>query len=476
MSFFNRLSASCLEKKSLLCVGLDPRIEETDDVSAAIIRQNAEIIEATSPYAAAYKPNIAFYACHGPAGLEALSATLEKIPNNVPIIIDAKRSDIGSTAEAYAMELFEYFNADAVTLNGYLGKDTAEPFLRFSDRGIFVLCKTSNPGAAEFQGLTVGSGDSSGPLYLAVAKAASSWSQNVGLVVGGNDPVSLSAVRNALPDVWILAPGIGTQGGTVDDAISAGMRDDGLGILSNVSRSIAKAEDPGGAAKAFRDGLNDARDAEIERRATDSGARAKRRANTLKSALLTGLIETECFKLGEFTLKSGKKSPFYIDLRRVGSSPELLRLTARAYAAMVSDLRFDRVAGIPIAGLPLATAFTLEARKPLIIPRMEKKAHGTGNSIEGEWYPGERVLLLDDLITTGGAKLEAAELLRSQGLVVEDLVVILERGTTGRRDMEKAGIELHSYAHVEELFDVCGRIGLLDETLRRRLEAFVRES
>ncbi len=490
MSFFLRLSTSCRKRKSLLCIGLDPRISDEENPGNAIVEVNRKVIEATLQYAAAYKPNIAFYECYGPKGLDALVSTLEMIPDDVPVILDAKRNDIGATAEAYAKGIFEFFDADAVTLNAYMGRDSIDPFLAYSDRGLFLLCKTSNPGNEDFQTLDVTDNVLTQPLYVKIARTVCGWSDSVGLVVGGNDVEALSTIRAVLPDVWILAPGIGTQGGSIDEAVEAGIRDDGLGILPHVSRSISDAPDPGEAARKLRDELNDSRDRVLEKRAAVSaGASLSResagktvaghtaageRRSPLKEALLSGFLDTGCFKLGEFVLKSGIVSPFYVDLRRIGSDPALLRLAAKAYAEMVRQLDFDRVAGIPVAGLPLATALCLEIDKPLLIPRPERKDHGTGNSVEGVFNPGDRVLLLDDLITTGGAKLEAAAILRDSGLVVEHLAVLLERGAKGRIDMEKAGIVLHSFAHISELFDVCESRNMLTDDLRKRLETFAR--
>jgi uridine monophosphate synthetase len=185
------------------------------------------------------------------------------------------------------------------------------------------------------------------------------------------------------------------------------------------------------------------------------------------------LISTSCFKLGDFLLKSGERSPFYIDLRLLVSDPAAMKLAARAYAAAAEGLRYDRIAGIPAAGLPLATAASMAIGKPMVWPRMPAKEHGTGNRVEGIYQKGERLLLLDDLITTGASKLEAAGILRGEGLVVEDLVVLVERGARGRKDLESAGIALRAFVHVRELFAFCEELGLVDAERRKELEDFV---
>jgi uridine monophosphate synthetase len=482
MDFFSRLKISCEKKNSLLCVGLDPRLDldAADSSSSAIVEQflekNRRIVGETEEFAASFKPNIAFYEAYGPAGYEALAATMQLIPPQTPVIIDAKRCDIGATAEAYASSLFGFFKADAVTLSPYMGRDSADPFLAYEGKGIFMLCRTSNPGAADFQELPVksmpdASGDSSvdsrEPLFISVAKTCTQWSASIGLVVAGNDPASLRAVRGILPEVWILAPGIGAQGGSAEETVRAGVRSDGFGILPLVVRSIANDPDPSNRAREYRNELNRGRETAC------SGGDKKIPA--LKDEVLSGLLRVNCFKLGSFTLKSGKPSPFYIDLRRVGSDAVLLRGVAKAYAYLLEGIEYDRIAGIPMAGLPLATAVVLETGKPLIYPRMDKKDHGTGNLIEGEFQKGDRVVLLDDLITAGTAKVEAAEILRAAGLEVKDLAVLIERGKNARRDMEQNGIALHAFLHINEFFAYSLAHGLIDEHGAGELEKFVEQ-
>jgi len=441
MDFFNELEKQCREKDSLLCVGLDPRVEAAtpEEARLKIVEANQLLIEAVSEYAVCFKPNMAFYEAWGEQGIEALKDTLALIPEEIPVLLDGKRGDIGPTVEAYATAAFDDLGVDAITVAPYMGRDSALPFLSREGKGIFVLARTSNPSAGEFQDLLIGDE----PLYLKVAKQAASWNSRVGLVVAGNDTQALGLLRENLPETWFLSPGIGAQGGNMDLAIAQGMRADGLGILPNVSRALADAHDPGSAAREYVEEIRKAREKALQLKKTKS------LKSGLKSRLLRGLIESQCFRLGSFTLKSGALSPFYVDLRKVSSSPQVLSLAAKAYASLLQGLSFDAVAGIPSAGLPLATALALEIGAPLIYPRIPPKPHGAGNRVEGNWKAGQKVLLLDDLITAGKSKLEAIAILREEGLVVEDLVVLLERGRQGRKDMEAQGVTLHAFAQVE---------------------------
>jgi orotidine-5'-phosphate decarboxylase len=258
MTFFERLEKRSGVLDSLVCVGLDPdfrrhRVEEV----APFLR---DIITATLPYAACYKPNVAFFEQWGVPGLRALEATLEAIPGEVPVIGDAKRGDIGSTAEAYARALFEAWGFDAVTVNPYLGRDSVEPFLAYGDRGVYLLCRTSNPGAGDFQSLQLADGTR---LFEHVAATVAGWGANTGLVVGATAPAELARVRELVPGLPLLIPGVGSQGGTPEDVIRAAGYRHGY-VLVNASRSILYAgSSPGAAADAacaLRDALRAARD------------------------------------------------------------------------------------------------------------------------------------------------------------------------------------------------------------------------
>ncbi|MBN2509133.1 MAG: orotidine-5'-phosphate decarboxylase [Spirochaetales bacterium] len=478
MTFFQKLQKRIQDAHTLLCVGLDPRVPQGEDPFEFLTVKNRRVIEAAGPYTACFKPNIAFYEAHGIAGMRALEATLKMIGDDIPVIIDAKRNDIGATAEAYAKAVFDVLGADAVTLNPYMGKTSADPFLAYADKGYFLLCRTSNPGAGDIQELSVAGPHGSEPLFINLARQLSTWSDRIGLVVGGNDPQSLAAVRKELPDIWFLAPGIGAQGGTMEEAVFAGIRSDGMGILPMVGRAVYDAPDPAQAAREYRDALNAAREKALAGTGTGAAAAYSKHETELKDDICQGLIDTGCFQLGDFTLKSGKKSPFYIDMRKIQSDPRFLARVGKAYGALCSRVSREtgaaKIAGIPLAALPLATAASLSSGLPLVYPRMSVKSHGTGKLVEGEFTPGEAVILLDDLITTGLSKIEAAAILKEAGLEVADLVVLFERGVQGRKDMEQAGIRLHAYLHVEDLLGYLLAKKLISADTHKELIEYVR--
>lgn len=265
-SFFSLLERRVDDCSSLLCVGLDPHIPDLKEPTAASALDFClRLVQQTAPYAAAFKPNAAFFEVFGADGWTALKQVIDaireeshRLGSKIPVILDAKRGDIASTAEAYAKSAFENLGADCITLNPYLGKDSIDPFIQDQEKGVFVLCKTSNPGSGDLQDLILAkvSKPSQGlPLYEYVALLARQWNtrNNIGLVVGATFPETLARVRTVAPDLWFLVPGVGTQGGDLESALRAGLRKDRLGMLINVSRGIARAEDPAKAAAEMRD-------------------------------------------------------------------------------------------------------------------------------------------------------------------------------------------------------------------------------
>lgn len=443
--FFDLLEARARQTGSLLCVGLDPHPEGFHGAAEA---QAACFgwIDATAPSACAFKVNSAFFEVYGPGGWEALRDVIRHVPAEIPVILDAKRGDIASTARAYARAGFETLGAGAMTVSPYLGSDSWLPFLENPEKAIFLLCKTSNPSADELQTLPVATGE---PLYVHLARESISKAAGraVGLVVGATDPDALAQVRAALPEVWILAPGVGAQGGDLDRAVAAGVREDGLGILIPISRALATASDPRAEAQRLAHAIH--------------SARAAAQATPRRDGLAAELVQTGCVALGEFRLRSGEISPIYLDLRRLASHPRTLARAAAAYVPILESLEFDRLAGLPYAGLPIATAVALRTGVPMIYPRREVKDYGTRASVEGEYRAGERVVLIDDVATSGGTKIEAAERLRAAGLEVQDVVVLVDRQSGADASLKAAGLRLHSVFTLGDLLGEWEQAGLI---------------
>jgi len=461
-TFFSLLEKRVEDCSSLLCIGLDPHLPDLPQpTAAAALKFCLDLVRQTSPYAAAFKPNAAFFEALGPDGWRVLQELIAEIVSGssqrgsrIPVILDAKRGDIASTAEAYARSAFGMLGANAITLSPYLGRDSIEPFLADPERGIFLLCKTSNPGSGDLQDLILQDGES---LHERVAALAQSWNtrDNVGLVVAATAPEALERVRAAAPQLWFLVPGVGTQGGDLETALRAGLRPDGRGLLINVSRSVARASDPARAAADLRDAIVNV--IGLSRKGP-SGRKAEAGLSP-EAALADGLLEAGCIRFGSFTLKSGLQSPIYLDLRQLVSYPALLARVAASYRPVLGKLRFDRLAGLPYAALPIATAISLQGGYPLIYPRREAKAYGTKAEIEGEYRPGETVVVIDDLATTGESKFEAIEKLNAAGLKVKDVVVLIDRQSGAKAALKDHGVCLHAVLTLTEMLDHWDRTG-----------------
>lgn len=264
-TFFTFLEKRIDDSSSLLCVGLDPHVSDLPSPTpASALTFCLNLVKQTAPYAAAFKPNAGFFEVFGAEGWTVLRQVIgaireesDRMGSRIPIILDAKRGDIASTAEAYAQATFESLGVDCITLNPYLGKDSIEPFIKDQEKGIFLLCKTSNAGSMDLQNLLVmpmGS-DMPMPLYIYVAKLAEQWNEknNIGIVVGATHPQIMEMIRAAVPDLWFLAPGVGAQGGELELTLKSGLRADGRGLLLPISRAISRAENPARAAAEFRD-------------------------------------------------------------------------------------------------------------------------------------------------------------------------------------------------------------------------------
>lgn len=277
MTFLEKLLTASRRHNSLLCVGLDPELEripapfQAATPEETVLRFCHAIIEATAEYACAFKPNLAFFEVLGSSGMQVFQQVVQAIPSHLPVIADGKRGDIGNTARNYAAAVFERYHCDAITVNPYQGYDSAAPFLSYQDKGVFLLCRTSNPSARDFQDLPVQGEDGQlRPLYQVVAQRIQSWNSagNCGLVAGATYPEDLRVLRSLCPEMPFLIPGVGAQGGDLQAAIAAGVDKHGERAILAISRGILYAaaktnDDPVDAAReqarSLRDQINRAR-------------------------------------------------------------------------------------------------------------------------------------------------------------------------------------------------------------------------
>lgn len=264
MNFTQQLATAWQTTQSLLCVGLDPDPAKfpahLKGRSEAIFEFCKTIVDATADLACSFKPQIAYFAAHRAEDqLEALITHIHEKHPGIPVILDAKRGDIGATAEQYAIEAFERFRADAVTVNPYMGRDSVEPYLAYPDKGVILLCRTSNAGGSDLQFLDVG-GEK---LYERVARlAAEQWntSGQIGLVVGATFPAEIARVREIVGDMPLLVPGIGAQGGDIEATVNAGKTAKTTGLMINSSRAILYAGKDENYAEAARRVAQETRD------------------------------------------------------------------------------------------------------------------------------------------------------------------------------------------------------------------------
>ena len=449
--FSAKLLAAVERNDSLLCVGLDP--DARAGASAAAARDFClRIIAATSDLVCCYKPNSAFFEQYGAAGWAALREVIAAVPAHIPVLLDAKRGDIGSTAAAYATAVFDDLAVDAVTVSPYLGADSVAPFLARAGKAVFVLCYTSNPSAAELQQAH----RPSTPAWPAPRKPGLPPAGGPG---GGRHPTR-AARRGA---GWRPTRGFSRPAW----APRATCRPPGRGprrrrprLIVPVSRAVLYADDPRRRPGPARPDQRRPPRAAAARRPPEPPAHFGPRA--ARSRLRAP---------GDFVMASGPPSPIYIDLRRVMSSPTLFRRVVGFYADLAA--RWPSIAWPPCPPLPVTAGLALQLGRPMIYPRKEVKAYGTGQAIEGDYSAGQVALAVEDVITKGGSLLTAIDTLEAGGLTVRDVLVLVDREQGGREALAARGYTLHAALTMAELVGALHAEGLLVGELYARVQAYL---
>lgn len=447
LPFFEALRRRVDQVDSLLCVGLDPHVKQLPERTCkAAEKHSLDLIDATKDVAACYKPNAAFFECWGADGAAALKRVVQAAKaTGAPVLLDAKRGDIGTTSDAYASSAFDELGADAITLSPYMGWDSLAPFVDpvkgyGSQKGAFVLCKTSNPSSADVQTLKTGSkGQRVFECIAALTVPGKDWNRhnNVGLVVGATDIEAISSVRRANPSAWILAPGVGAQGGDLDACCRAAVTEDGYGVLLPISRGISAAPDPKEAARSFRDCINAVR----KSKAVSTGNSSKVKILPFQRDFIELALSKQVLKFGEFTLKSGRHSPYFFNAGLFNTGSAQAKLCS-AYAARIATFKcdFDVIFGPAYKGISLASgvASVLYTEYGLdygyAYNRKEVKDHGEGGSLVGANVAGKRCLLIDDVISAGTAVREAKAILDSASGILAGVIVALDRQERSGQD------------------------------------------
>jgi len=473
---FIRMLKQKWQEGKFVCVGLDSqydRIPKTVrkgvNVEEAVFNFNKAIIDTTHDLVCAYKPQYAFYGALGEPGVTALKKTItyihKKYPD-IPVILDAKRNDIGNTVEQYAIEVFDNYKADALTVNPYLGQEGLQPFLDRKDKGIIVLCRTSNPGAAEFQDLIVDHPKlGKVPFYQVVAyQVAKKWNKNGNccLVIGATYPEEAAKIRKIVTNLPFLIPGIGKQGGDVEKAVMASKDNQDEGMIINSSRGIIFASE----GKDFAQAAGKAALA-LNKEIVSCFQLTKTQKKLALSLFKSGVIQFD-FKKG-WRLKLHEQypqaplSPFYIDLRILQSNLKAKQDAVNALIKQTENLQYDCLAGIPLAAVALASSMADKLGKPQITPRMDKKTHGQNRKIDGSYKKSDTVLVVDDLVTRADSKLEAIQVLEENGLKVKDVVVVFDREQGGAEQLAEKGYILHAALKIKPALKFYAQAGKITQ-------------
>lgn len=472
MKFYDKLNGAIAHNQSLLFIGLDPNPEMLPERYCQKSHPQSMIdglwdwleftISQTTDLVCAYKPTLGFYAALGIPGWELLQRTLKAIPAHIPIILDAKHSDL-NTSTILAKTVFEEWQIDAITLSPYAGQDHVAPFLVYPDKAVFILCTTSNPSAAILQQYPT----AESPFYLQVVKEAKNWGtpEQLGLEVGTIQPDILAKIRKEAPERVILARSIWSEGGNLKNLLSAGLNYNGDGLLLPVSQDMLGSENLSTQLQSLRAEINHLRTEISQENSTCSvwfPDVCLLNQHPLLDLILQ-LYDIGCIMFGEFVQASGATFPYYIDLRKIISNPQIFHQIVIAYAEILKDLTYDRIAGIPYGSLPTATGLSLHLNSPMIFPRKEVKAHGTRKVIEGNFNPGEVVVVVDDILISGKSVMEGAEKLKYAGLNVNDIVVFMDHEQGVKDRLRENGYQAHAVLTISEITETLYAAGRISE-------------
>jgi uridine monophosphate synthetase len=420
------------------------------------------IIQQTSDRVCAYKPTLGFYQALGVAGLELLDLVLATIPSHLPVILDAKHGDL-NTSTVFARTIFQKWRVDAVTLSPYAGQDHAAPFLVYPDKTVFMLCHTSNPGAIALQEYPT----PDNPFYLQVVREIKSWGtlEQLGLEVGTTNPDVLRRIRAIAPERIILLRSIWAEGGDLQPILQAGLNQTGEGLLVPVPQDYLAQQNLAETINNLNQEINQIREQVIK-----VGSSCELWTNNVcflkqhpHQDLILQLFDIGCLLFGDYVQASGATFSYYIDLRKIISNPQIFNQVLNAYAEILQNLTFERIAGLPYGALPTATGLALNLNYPMIFPRKEVKAHGTRRLIEGNFHPGETVVVIDDILISGKSAIEGAAKLESAGLKVEDIVVFIDHEGGVKDRLAEHGYRAHSVLTISEITETLYQAGRITQ-------------
>jgi uridine monophosphate synthetase len=494
VGFFVQLTEAIAGRQSLLVTGLDPNPEMLQSwaqrrgmANRSFLSQARHwikaVVEETSPHVCAIKASLGFYQALGPLGLELLLEVRDLVPRDLPLIIDAKHGDLNSST-ALAHYLFRDLAVDAVTLSPLAGQDIAAPFLLYADKAVVITCRSSNPAAKRIQYHP----SDADPLFLQIVRECQLWGtpDQLLLEVGTSDPAVLAQVRAAAPERVLMLRSIWSEEERLDGLLQAGLNPTADGLLLPLPQNLLVEDDLGDQAAALKTMINGRRERWLAQQpdrpaescavwlpdvepsppsAAPGEAPVPGPATDPLASLILDLFDIGCLLFGDYVQASGAVFNYYVDLRQIISDPNLFHRVLHGYSCLLNQLQFDRIAGIPYGSLPTATGLSLQLHKPLIYPRKEVKAHGARRLIEGDFNEGDTVVVVDDILITGGSVLEGIQKLESSGLVVHDVVVFIDHGgSRDRRARERlaaAGYRSHAVLDIERITAVLLAAGRL---------------